>query len=89
MPPRPLSAPALEALQAWLRQHGQRAADPLALQAALDALQRDPACKACRERLRALLWPLLPVPPAAVARRPAPDAQGQRYLDALDAEAKQ
>ena len=89
VPPRPLSAPALEALQAWLRQHGQRVADPLALQAALDALQRDPACKACRERLRALLWPLLPVPPAAVARRPAPDAQGQRYLDALDAEAKQ
>ena len=88
VPARPMSAPALNALQAWLRRHGQGAADPLALQAALDALQRDPACKACRGRLRALLWPLLPTPPAAVARRPTPDAQGQRYLDALDAEAR-
>lgn len=78
----------LAALQAWLRRHGQRAADPLALQAAIDAVQRDPACNACRLRLRALLWPLLPTPPAAVARRPTPDAQGQRYLDALDAEAR-
>ena len=82
-PARPVAAQAL----AGLRQHGQRATDPLALQAALDALQRDPSCKACRERLRALLWPLLPAPPAAVARRPASDAQGQRYLDALEAEA--
>ncbi len=87
-PARPLSTQSLAALQAWLRQHGQRAADPLALQAALDALQRDPACAACRQHLRALLWPLLPTPPAAVARRPAPGAQGQRYLDALDAEPK-
>ena len=88
-PVRALPAQSLVALQAWLRQHGQRAADPLALQAAIDGVQRDPACAGCRQRLRALLWPLLPVPPAAVVRRPAPDAQGQRYLDALDAEARQ
>ncbi|WP_287597237.1 hypothetical protein [Thermomonas sp.] len=87
-PARAVPTQSLAALQAWLRRHGQRAADPLALQTALDALQRDPACAACRDHLRALLWPLLPTPPAAVARRPAPDAQGQRYLDALDAEAK-
>lgn len=86
---RSLSVPSLAALQAWLRQHGQRAADPLSLQAAIDEVRRDPACSACRQRLRALLWPLLPTPPAAAARRPTPDAQGQRYLDALDAEAKQ
>ena len=87
-PARAVPTQSLVTLQAWLRRHGQRAADPLALQAALDELQRDPACAECRERLRAQLWPLLPTPPAAVRRRPAPDAQGQRYLDALDGEAK-
>lgn len=87
-PAQAFSTQSLAALQAWLHRHGQRAADLLALQVAIDALQRDPACAACRQRLRALLWPLLATPPAAVARRPAPDAQGQRYLDALDAEAR-
>lgn len=59
------------------------AADPLALQAAIDALLRDPQCAPCRERLRALLWPLLDTPPAAVPRRSAIDGRGARYLDAV------
>jgi hypothetical protein len=71
-------------LQGWLRAHPGRAADPLALQAALDAVQRDPACVACRGELRGLLWALLPQPPAKVQRRLPDDAQGRRYLDALD-----
>lgn len=77
---------AVAELQAWLRAHPGRASDPLSLQAALDAVQRDPACVACRAELRGLLWPLLVQPPAKVERRAAADAQGRRYLDALDGE---
>jgi len=62
--------------------------DPLAVQSAIDVLQRTPACGECRAELRALLWPLLRPPPAAVPRRAAADAQGQRYLDALDQDAR-
>ena len=74
----------LAALHAWLRDHPGRAADPLSVQAAIDALQRDPGCRACRDELRRLLWPLLPVPPATVPRRAAEGAQGRLYLEALD-----
>ena len=75
------------ALQRWLRAHPARAPDPLALQEAIDTLQRKPSCGACRAELRALLWPLLAPPPAAVPRRAAADAQGRRYLDALQHDA--
>ena len=71
------------ALERWLRAHPARAPDPLALQEAIDALQRKPNCSECRAELRALLWPLLAPPPAAVPRRAPADAQGRRYLDAL------
>ena len=70
-----------------LRAHPARAPDPLALQEAIDTLQRKPSCGACRAELRALLWPLLAPPPAAVPRRAAADAQGRRYLDALQHDA--
>lgn len=68
----------------WLREHAAELDDPLSLQAALDVVQRRPDCDACRVELRALLWPLLRTPAAHPARRPQPDEQGARYLDALE-----
>jgi hypothetical protein len=57
--------------------------DALGLVAALDAVSADPACDTCRTGLRRKLWPLLATPAAAAAKRPAPDARGAAYLDAL------
>jgi len=73
----------LEALQAWLRTNEARVPDALDLFAAIDEVRGDPACAACRQRLRALLWSASPQPPAQVPRRGAADAAGRRYLDAL------
>ena len=73
----------LQRLRAALAAQSGRAADPLVLQEALDAAARQPDCRDCRHALRAALWPLLDAPPAAVSRRPAHDAAGARYLDAL------
>lgn len=75
----------LAALQAWLAADGggDRGTDPLAVMAAVDAVQRDPACDDCRERLRALLWPLATPPTAAPRMRAEADATGKAYLDAL------
>lgn len=83
---RPAAGAAIDfsGLQAWLREHPGRAPDPLALQIAIDAVQREPGCGSCRSELRALLWPLLEQPPAMVPRRLPDDALGRRYLDALD-----
>ncbi|MEN1959826.1 hypothetical protein WCE41_05740 [Luteimonas sp. MJ246] len=74
----------LGALQAWLATNSERSSDPLAVMAAMDAVQRDPACDGCRERLRALLWPLTRPPAAAPLQRARPDAIGKAYLDALE-----
>ncbi|RDZ29694.1 hypothetical protein [Lysobacter silvisoli] len=71
------------ALERWLRDNETRVADPLALVAAIDALRERPDCADCRARLRGLLWPLLPRPPAAVPRRGDGGEEGRRYLDAL------
>ncbi|MEN1956566.1 hypothetical protein [Luteimonas changyuni] len=71
------------ALQAWLAANGERSSDPLAVMAAVDAVQRDPACDDCRARLRALLWPLTRPPAAVPLQRTGPDAAGKAYLDAL------
>jgi hypothetical protein len=81
------SPAALDALDRWLREHPGRTSDPLSLIAAADALRRRPDCDDCRERLRALLWPLLTRPPANVPHRDGGDASGRRYLDALRQEA--
>jgi hypothetical protein len=73
-----------DAAARWL---GPRAAsDPAALGvlAAIDQARRDPACAACREHVRALLWPFLPVPAAAALPRAVADPAGDAYLDALD-----
>ncbi|KFL36993.1 DUF4175 family protein [Arenimonas donghaensis] len=79
--------PDLAPMTAWLDDNAERIADPLSLLAALETLRADPGCTACRQRLRALLWPLLPRPTTGPDGRPAPDAMGQAYLDALPAEA--
>jgi hypothetical protein len=72
-----------DALERWLREHPDRAADPLAFVAAIETLRASPDCASCRRELRALLWPLLPRPAATVRRRDDGDAAGRRYLDAL------
>ncbi|UNK41562.1 DUF4175 domain-containing protein [Luteimonas sp. S4-F44] len=71
------------ALVAWAQTQPRALDDPLALLAAIDALQRDPACTACRQALRAQLWQVLQRPLPAPPRRAAIDAMGARYLDAL------
>ncbi len=78
-------APQLDAFARWLGTHESRLASPLDLAAALEQYRAEPACAACRERLRALLWTTLAAPPARPLPRPAPDATGRRYLDALSA----
>lgn len=72
------------ARQALLAHEGDSAQQLDAL-AALDRAQRESQCAACRVRLRAALWPLLPQPAAQVLPRPAPDAAARAYLDALQA----
>jgi len=71
------------ALNAWVRAHQAVLPDALDLESAADRLQRDPACRACRAQLAAMLWTLLPPPAPAVQPRSAPDRAGQAYLDAL------
>jgi len=81
------SSPDLDALSAWLATNAGQVDDPLALAEALDAVRRDEDCAGCRQRLRALLWPMLARPPAATGERMAPDRAGEAYLDALGREA--
>lgn len=71
------------ALERWLREHDERVPDPLAFAAALSALRDQPHCTDCRAQLRALLWPLLDRPAAAVRPRDGGDAVDRRYFDAL------
>ncbi|MEA9589666.1 hypothetical protein VC279_20490 [Xanthomonas sp. WHRI 10064A] len=79
-------AAALDAFARWLPAHETQLDAPLDLAAAVETLRATPDCASCRQRLRALLWPVLVRPPAAVQPRTAPDAGGQRYLDALHAQ---
>lgn len=74
---------ALGPLETWLRANSGRVGDPLALAAAIDPVRRDSRCAACRQKLRAMLWQLLPRPVAAPVLRAPGDAVGRRYLDAL------
>jgi hypothetical protein len=78
-------APVLASLEAWLRTDGGHGVDPLAFEAAIDAVRRDPGCAACRASLRGLVWTALKPPPPHAARRPEADAAGRRYLEALSA----
>ncbi|UXA51366.1 DUF4175 domain-containing protein [Xanthomonas prunicola] len=67
----------------WLQTRQDRLHDPLSLAAAVETLRAEPECASCRAQLRAQVWRTLLAPPAAPYRRAAPDARGQRYLDAL------
>ncbi len=77
---------ALQEFERWLGNAGDEVRDPLALVAAIDAARADPACAACRARLRALLWPLLRGPVPVPPRRAGADRAGRAYLDALQQE---
>ncbi|MCW6029491.1 DUF4175 domain-containing protein [Stenotrophomonas sp. SRS1] len=81
----PASAPDLDALTQWLRRNEARLPDPLSLAAAIEELRIAPDCTDCHQALRAQLWRALLRPLPQVPRRIAPDAMGQRYLDALEA----
>ena len=73
----------LDALEGWARANATRLPDPLALSGAIDAVRRDPACAACRDKLRAQLWMAMERPQGGVARRRPADAAGARYLGAI------
>ncbi|MFU8820372.1 MAG: hypothetical protein ACNA8G_02340 [Gammaproteobacteria bacterium] len=72
-----------DAATRWILANPVSVEDPLGLITAIDTLQRDPACDACRVRLRSALWQALPVPAAGVLRRSQVDAAGARYFEAL------
>jgi hypothetical protein len=75
----------LQALANWVGEREPELPDAIELLAAIDALGSDPTCGPCRQRLRALLWPLLPLPATATAPRATPGATGTAYLEALQA----
>lgn len=79
------AAPDWARWDAWQQRRGLQSADALDLAAAADSLRRDPSCQPCLHELRDRLWPLLPRASAASAGRPAADAAGRAYLDALQA----
>ncbi len=70
-------------LKQWLAQEPAPVDDPLDLLAAIDRIERDPDCADCARRLHALLWPLLPLPPAQAELRETPSAIGRHYLRTL------
>ena len=74
----------LDALATWQQRHAAYLPDALDLAAAIEQLRLTPGCSDCRQRLRAQLWRALQRPVPQPMRRPAPDAVGQRYLDALE-----
>lgn len=80
-------APDLAALVAWATAHPRQVDDPLALLAAVDALQRDAGCADCRQQLRGQVWQALQRPLPAPVRRLRLDTMGARYLDALGEDA--
>ncbi|KTF34086.1 hypothetical protein [Xanthomonas vesicatoria] len=81
--PTPVPDAILGRYAQWLQTRQDPLGDPLSLDAAVETLRADPHCASCRAQLRAQVWRTLLAPPAAPHRRAAPDARGQRYLDAL------
>jgi hypothetical protein len=75
-----------KAFRLWLREHPGRAPDALGLLVALDALEKQPNCKACLVEIKARLWPMLPMSPANPRQRIISNAETQKYLDALQLE---
>ncbi len=75
--------PALTALERWARDRQSTVPDALGVIAAIDEVRRDASCAACRVRLQAQLWPLLPSTAARATPRKQMDASGAAWLDAL------
>jgi len=80
------SKPDFTALRNWIRENPSRSPDALGLLAALDALEKQPACKTCLADMKIQLWPMLPKPAARPQQRAISDKNGQQYLDALKQE---
>ena len=78
--------PDLDALASWQQRNAAYLPDALDLAAAIEQLRIEPACRDCRQRLRAQLWRALQRPLPQAMRRSAADPMGQRYLDALEAQ---
>lgn len=78
--------PDFMALRDWIREHPSRSPDALGLLAALDALEKQPACNTCLAEMKAQLWPMLSKPPAKPRQRTLQNPNGQKYLDALKQE---
>jgi hypothetical protein len=74
---------ALDELSRWVQGRQARTPGAINVLTAIDALRHDPRCAACRSRLEAAIWPLLPTPAAAVSRREQDGGEGEAYLDAL------
>jgi hypothetical protein len=75
----------LRALASWVGDREPELPEAIELLAAIDTLDRDPACGPCLQQLRALLWPLLPSPATATGPRVTAGASGTAYLEALEA----
>lgn len=75
--------PDLTALDRWARDHQSTVPDALGVIAAIDEVRRDASCTACRGRLQARLWPLLPTAAAQATPRQHGNASGAAWLDAL------
>ena len=80
------AAPDFAALRSWIRENSSRSTDALGLLAAVDALEKQPSCRACLVEVKAQLWPLLPKPPATPQQRILQNSSEQKYLDALQRE---
>jgi len=74
----------LRALASWVAEREHELPEAIELLAAIDALDRDPACGPCLQQLRALLWPLLRAPATATGPRASAGAPGTAYLEALE-----
>jgi hypothetical protein len=74
----------LKSLASWVAGREPELPEAIELLAAIDTLGNDPACAACRQQLRALLWPLLPSPATATGPRAIAGASGAAYLEALE-----
>ena len=83
-----LSVSDLGSLAGWIRAREAQLPQAMEMLVAIDALNDEPQCDACRQQLRALLWTLLPQPATAPGSRPTAGPSGTTYLDALQSEAR-
>lgn len=73
---------ALDSLESWVRANRMRLPDALALTGAIDTVRNEPDCRACRAKLRALLWTAMERPVRPNRRRQG-DTVGTRYIQSI------